>query len=104
MSAEDQRLKRELGFWDLVFFHISAIVGLRWLAIAAAVGYSSILIWILAFFSFFLPQTYVVLSLTKRWPLEGGLYEWTKMALGRTHGFISGWCYWVNNIVYLPSL
>ncbi|HSP07436.1 MAG TPA: APC family permease, partial [Acidobacteriota bacterium] len=101
MSAE---LKRELGFWDLVFFHISAIVGLRWLAVAAATGYSSILVWVLAFLCFFLPQTYVVLHLTRRWPVEGGLYEWTKMALGPFHGFVSGWCYWVNNIVYYPSL
>lgn len=101
MSSE---LKRELGFWDLVFFNISAIVGLRWLAVAAATGYSSILIWALAFLCFFLPQTYVVLQLSRRWPVEGGLYEWTKMGLGPFHGFVSGWCYWVNNIVYYPTL
>lgn len=103
MSAGPE-LKRELGFWDLVFFHISAIVGLRWLAVAAAAGYSSILIWTFAFLFFFLPQTHVVLNMTRRWPVEGGLYEWTKMALGPFHGFVSGWCYWVNNIVYYPSL
>jgi len=32
MPAE---LKRELSFWDLVFFHLTAIVGLRWVSIAA---------------------------------------------------------------------
>lgn len=101
MSSE---LKRELGFWDLVLFHITAIIGLRWLAIAAGIGFSSILLWILAFVCFFLPQAYVLMQLSKKWPLEGGLYEWTKMALGPFHGFVSGWCYWVNNITYYPAL
>jgi len=101
MSAE---LKRELGFWDLVMFHITAIVGLRWLAIAAGIGYASIFLWILAFLAFFLPQAYVITNLSRKWPLEGGLYEWTKMALGPFHGYVSGWCYWVNNITYYPSM
>lgn len=101
MSAE---LKRELGFWDLVMFHITAIVGLRWLAVAAGIGYASIFLWITAFLVFFLPLAYVLLKLARKWPVEGGLYEWTKMALGPFHGYVSGWCYWVNNITYYPSL
>jgi amino acid transporter len=101
MSSE---LKRELGFWDLVLFHITAIVGLRWLAVAAGIGYASISLWVLAFLVFFLPQAYVVVKLSRKWPVEGGLYEWTKMALGPFHGYVSGWCYWVNNITYYPSL
>jgi amino acid transporter len=101
MSAE---LKRELGFWDLILFHVSAIVGLRWLAVAAAAGYASITLWLLAFIFFFLPQTFVVLRLSRKWPVEGGLYEWTKQAFGPFHGFVSGWCYWANNIVYYPTL
>lgn len=101
MSTE---LKRELGFWDLVLFHVTAIIGLRWLAVAAAIGYSSVSLWGLAFVGFFLPQAYVLMKLTRKWPVEGGLYEWTKMATGPFHGFLSGWCYWVNNITYYPAL
>lgn len=101
MSAE---LKRELGFWDLIWFNIAAIVGLRWLAVAATAGFTSITFWFLAFLFFFLPQTFVVYRLSKKWPVEGGLYEWTKRALGPFHGFVSGWCYWANNIVYYPTV
>jgi amino acid transporter len=101
MSAE---LKRELGFWDLVWFNIAAIVGLRWLAVAATAGFTSITFWFLAFLFFFLPQTFVVYRLSRKWPVEGGLYEWTKNALGPFHGFVSGWCYWANNIVYYPTV
>jgi len=98
------QLKRELGFWDLVLFHLTAIVGLRWISIAAGTGYSSIPLWITAFACFFLPQAYVLLKLSRKWPVEGGLYEWTKMGLGPLHGFISGWCYFFNNLFYYPTV
>lgn len=97
-------LRRDLGFWDLVLFHIVAIIGLRWLAVAAGIGYSSIFLWILAMLGFFFPQAYVLIRMSRKWPVEGGLYEWVKMAMGPFHGYLSGWCYWVNNITYYPSL
>src|SRR5262249_32280854 len=56
------------------------------------------------FISFFLPQAYVLLQLSRKWPVEGGLYEWTKQALGPLHGFISGWCYFFNNLTYYPTV
>lgn len=98
------QLKRELGFWDLVFFHITAIVGLRWISIAAGNGYGAIPLWFAAFATFFLPQAYVLLKLSRKWPVEGGLYEWTKMSLGPFHGFIAGWCYFFNNLTYYPTI
>jgi glutamate:GABA antiporter len=98
------QFKRELGFWDLVWFHVTAIVGLRWISIAANNGYSAIPLWIAAFLSFFLPQAFVLLKLSRKWPIQGGLYEWIKMALGPLHGFISGWCYFANNLTYYPTI
>ena len=101
MPAE---LKRELSFWDLVFFHLTAIVGLRWVSIAAGNGFASIPLWFLAFACFFLPQAYVLLQLSRKWPVEGGLYQWTKDGLGPFHGFIAGWCYFFNNLFYYPTV
>ena len=101
MSAE---LRRELTFWDLVFFHLTAIVGLRWVSIAASNGFSAIPLWFLAFACFFLPQAFVLLQLSRKWPVEGGLYQWTKQALGPFHGFIAGWCYFFNNLFYYPTV
>ncbi len=37
-------------------------------------------------------------------PEQGGLYAWTRRAFGPVHGFICGWCLWVNNLFYFPSL
>ncbi len=97
-------LRKALGLLDLVLFNIVAIVGLRWIALAAAGGVSSLSLWVLAMLLFFIPQGLVVLELSTRFPEEGGLYQWTKRAFGPFHGFLSGWCYWTNNLIYYPSL
>ncbi|MBI3844788.1 MAG: APC family permease [Planctomycetes bacterium] len=97
-------LKRELGLWDLVVLNVVAVVGPRWLAKAAAAGPSSLVLWALAVVLFFGPQVFVVLELTRRYPEEGGLYQWIKRAFGPSHGFVSGWCYWTNNVTYFTTL
>jgi len=97
------KLHRSLGLFDLIMFNIVAIPGLRWIAIAAATGYNSIFLWVMAFLLFFIPQGLTVIELSTRYPQEGGLYVWTKKAFSDFHGFLSGWCYWSNNLVYYPS-
>ncbi|MCD6450761.1 MAG: amino acid permease [Acidobacteria bacterium] len=97
-------LKRELTLFDLVMFNIVAVIGLRWIAITAARGYSSLTLWLVAVIIFFIPQGLTVAELSSRFPKEGGLYYWTKLAFGDFHGFLSGWCYWTNNLIYYPSL
>src|SRR3990172_3499026 len=101
MSSE---LRREYGLRDLVLFHSTAIITLRWISFAAARGPSSIGLWILAFFAFLLPCAYVVIDFSRKMPQEGGIYQWTKRTLGPFHGFICAWCYVVNNLFYFPSL
>ena len=88
----------------MVLFNIVAVVSLRWFATAAAAGPSSITLWVLAALLFFVPQGLAVSDLSARYPDEGGIYAWTKRAFGEGHGFLCGWCYWVNNILYYPNL
>lgn len=97
-------LPRELTLRDMVLFNIVAVVSLRWVATAAAAGPSSITLWILAALLFFIPQGLAVSDLSARYPEEGGIYAWTKRSFGEGHGFMCGWCYWVNNILYYPNL
>ena len=97
-------LPRALGLRDMVLFNIVAVVSLRWFATAAAAGPSSITLWVLAALLFFVPQGLAVSDLAARYPEEGGIYAWTKRAFGEGHGFLCGWCYWVNNILYYPNL
>jgi amino acid transporter len=97
-------LPRTLGLRDMVLFNIVTVLSLRWLATAAAAGPSSLTLWVLAALLFFIPQGLAVSDLSARYPEEGGIYFWTKRIFGEAHGFMCGWCYWVNNILYYPNL
>src|SRR5579862_4619107 len=97
-------LRRALGTFDLVLLNIVTIIGLRWLSTAAQIGPSSLTLWLLALLTFFLPSALAVLELSSRIPHEGGLYQWTRAALGDLHGFLAGWVFWLSNLVFFPSL
>src|SRR5262245_29268736 len=103
-SAPETSLRRALGLRDLVLFNVVAVMGLRWLATSARTGPSAITLWVLAGILFFVPQGLVVTELGSRFPQEGGIYNWTKRALGERHGYLCGWCYWINNVLYYPNL
>jgi amino acid transporter len=95
---------RAFGLWDVVAMNIVAVVGLRWIARGARAGPPSITLWVLAWLLFFVPLAAAVAELSSRYPDQGGLYAWTRRAFGPAHGFVCGWCLWVNNLFYFPSL
>ena len=97
-------LRRVLRLGDLVLFYITAVVGMRWVATAAAAGPSALVIWVIASITLFIPLAFTVLELSSRYPDEGGVYVWTKKAFGDFWGFITGWTYWGSNLTYLPGL
>jgi len=97
-------LRRTLGTLDLVLMSIAAIISFRWLSIAAQIGPSSLTLWVLGMLTFFVPSALTVLELSSRLSGEGGIYLWCKAAFGELHAFIVGWCYWVSNLVFFPSL
>jgi glutamate:GABA antiporter len=98
------QLHRALGTFDLVLLNVAAIVGLRYLSMAAQIGPSSLALWLLGMITFLLPAALTVLELSSRLPGEGGVYLWTKAAFGGLHAFIAGWSYWIANLVFFPSL
>src|SRR5215468_5602155 len=97
-------LERALKTRDIVLFNVAAIVGMRWIALAAANGPSSLSLWVLAALVFFIPQGFAVTALATAIPEEGGLYVWTTRAFGQRQGFLAGWLYWASNITYFPTL
>src|SRR5262249_22677833 len=97
-------LPRTLTLRDLVLLNVVAVLSIRWLATSAAAGPSSLVLWVCAALLFFVPQGLAVADLAARFPDEGGIYAWTKRAFGEGHGFLCGWCYWINNVLYYPSL
>ncbi len=103
-SPQPANLKRVLGRWDLVLLFVVAIVNLNVVPTIAASGGVTIWLWLISLLLFFWPQGIAVVELSHRYPGEGGVYLWTKEIFGDFHGFLSGWCYWTNNIFYVPTV
>ena len=97
-------LHRVLGRFDIVLMIVVAIVNLNTLAPLVGNGAMALWLWPLAFVFFFIPQGITVVELSHHYPGEGGVYLWPNRLLGRIHGFLSGWCYWMANVVYVPTL
>jgi len=93
-----------LRLWDVVAMNIVAIVGLRWISRSARIGAPAVTLWILACLLFFVPLAAVLAELSSRHPEQGGIYAWSRRAFGPVHGYICGWCMWVNNLFYFPAL
>jgi amino acid transporter len=103
-GAARRELPRVLGLRDTVAMTLVAVVALRWITRSARMGPSSIGLWIAAWLAFFLPLAFSVARLARRYPEQGGIYAWAGRAFGRRHGFLCGWCLWINNLFYFPSL
>lgn len=104
MTKSEPAFIKALGLWDVVAMNIVAVVGLRWIARSARLGAPSVSLWILACVVFFIPLAVALIELSSRHPEQGGIYAWVRRAFGPLHGFIVGWCMWVNNLLYFPSL
>src|SRR6202795_531363 len=98
------RPHRAMGFRDLVLFYIVTGISLRWIATAATVGASAVVIWLIAWCAFYFPLALSVMELSSRYPQEGGMYVWTKRAFGEFPGFMTGWTYWASNLPYYPAV
>ena len=103
-SAPQPELKRVLGLWDIVFFTVVAVTGLRWISRGARAGAPSVLLWVLAWLAFFVPLAVAVSVLAKKYPEQGGIYAWVHRAFGPFGSALCGWCLWVNNLFYFPAL
>src|ERR1700681_517783 len=97
-------LKRVLGRFDLVLLFVVAVFNLNVVPSIAANGGVTVWLWIISLLFFFWPQGIAVIELAHRYPGEGGVYLWAKEVFGDFHGFLSGWCYWTNNMMYVPTI
>lgn len=93
-----------LGLRDLVLFNIVAVVNLNLVPAFAASGFPSLTLLLMALLFFLLPQGVAVSAFARKYPHEGGIYVWTKASFGEFHGFLCGWCYWLTNSFYVPTL
>jgi glutamate:GABA antiporter len=103
-SQPAPHLIRALGRRDLVLLFVVAVFNLNVVPSIAANGGVTLWLWIISLILFFWPQGIAVIELAHRYPGEGGVYLWAKAVFGDFHGFLSGWCYWTNNMLYVPTV
>src|SRR5437870_9075067 len=94
-------LKKPLGLRDLALTQILFVVGSTWVGTAAKLGPSHLFFWLLAILLFYIPQAAVVIYLSRLMPLEGGLYQWTKLGFNEFAGFIVAWNLWLLSITVI---
>lgn len=104
MASSLPSLKRALRLPDLIFLNIVAVYTPSTLAQNMPLGNLGLLVWALAILTFMWPYATAISDLSHLVPREGGVYAWTHMSFGDFHGFICGWCYWVNTFLYVPSV
>ncbi|MGA3202182.1 MAG: APC family permease [Bryobacteraceae bacterium] len=103
-ASTNNSLVRALGVSDLIWLYLVAVVKLTVVPVVAVAGFKVMWLWCVAILLFFVPQGIGVIELAEHMPGEGGLYLWTKESYGDFHGFLCGWCYWMTNMFFVPSL
>ena len=99
--AEKSKLVKSLRRFDMVFFTICAFVGLDTLGTVAKNGPEGFL-WLLVLAVVFVaPYMLLMAEVGSAFTMEGGPYEWTKLAFGRVHGGIAAILYWVTNPLWV---
>jgi glutamate:GABA antiporter len=104
VEARSGVLKKELGLFDLVLMQVVFVVGTFWVGWAARLGHEQNVFWILAIVTFYLPLALAVIFLNRLMPLEGGLYQWAKLAFNEFVAFMVGWNLWVFAILILAGV
>ena len=101
VENRSESLKKPLGLFDLVLTQVLFVVGSTWVGAAAKLGQAHLFFWLLAIVLFYIPQAAVVIYLSNRMPLEGGIYQWAKLGFNEFMGFIVAWNLWLLSITVI---
>jgi amino acid transporter len=101
IEAQSASLKKPLGLLDLALTQILFVVGSSWVGTAAKLGQAHLFFWLLAIVLFYIPQAAVVIYLSRVMPLEGGIYQWAKLAFNEFAGFMVAWNLWLLSIMVI---
>lgn len=94
----------KIGIFKLTMLTLSAVVSLKSLPLFAEIGLSLISFLIIAMICFFIPISMSIAELSSTWPSEGGCYFWIKKAYGESFAFIIMWAYWMESIIWFPTM
>lgn len=96
--------EKKINFYNLVLLSLSAIVSLKSLPLFAEVGVSLIFFLTIAMICFFIPVSLSISELSSTWPSKNGCYYWIKKAYGKNIAFLIMWAYWMESIIWFPTM
>jgi amino acid transporter len=104
MQSHSAGLRRELGLLDLVLAQILLVIVPDFFGTAVKAGSAHVVLWLAAMLLFFVPLALIVAHLNRLMPLEGGLYEWARLAFGDRIGFLVAWNLWLFIMLYVAVI
>ena len=103
--APGGHLRRDVGFWGLMFVSLGSIIGSGWLlgALTAATlaGPASLVSWVLAAVMLAL-LALVHAELGASYPAAGGTARFPRFVFGPLAGFTAGWMAWLQAVSIAP--
>jgi amino acid transporter len=98
---ERSKLIKSLRRFDMVFFTVCAFVGLDTLGTVAKNGPEGFLWLVVLAIVFVAPYMLLMAEVGSAFTMEGGPYEWTKLAFGRFQGGVAATLYWITNPLWV---
>jgi glutamate:GABA antiporter len=100
-AREKAKLRKVLSRFDLVLFTACAILGFDTVAASAQAGAQAVTWLVISLVIFLIPYGMLTAELGSTFPVEGGPYEWARMAFGRLPGSITAILYWLSNPTWI---
>src|SRR5437868_1305635 len=100
-ASEKSKLIKSLRRFDMVFFTVCAFVGLDTLGTVASNGPEGFTWLVVLAIVFVAPYMLLMAEVGSAFTMEGGPYEWSKLAFGRFQGGIAAILYWVTNPLWV---
>lgn len=104
LQPQSIALRRELGLFDLVLAQILLVIVPDFFGTAVKAGPAHVVLWLTAMLLFFIPLALIVAHLNRLMPLEGGLYEWARLAFNDQIGFLVAWNLWLFIMLYVAVI
>jgi glutamate:GABA antiporter len=98
---EKKKLRKEFNYFDMIFYTLSALIGLDTLGAFSANGEQALTWTVIAAIFFLLPYGLLTAEIGSTFTQEGGMYEWCKLAGGRFFAAIGAMLYWISNPLWV---
>jgi glutamate:GABA antiporter len=98
---EKAKLRKNFRRFDMLLFTVCALVGLDTLGAVSKRGPVAFFWLVVLAVVFLLPYALLMAEIGSAFTLEGGPYEWMKLAWGRLAGSLGAMLYWVTNPIWV---